>query len=633
LPQQSQSPEAEPSQGQRPARRALRRLRLEHLAVGLLLALLITWPLALHFTTHLPGDERIGAYSHAWKLWWTAQAVLTDHSNPAWCWRVHYPAGLPVGFFTTNFFNGVLATPATVAWGAVAGFNLVALSTIAAGCWAASLLARRLGLGFWTATLAGVAWAGSPNALGALWGGAVELMPGPWPPLLLLCLVCLLDEERARGWAVRGAAALGVAGCVLAASLTSWRAGFPLALLGAWLLVAWRVTTGPTPWRANAFALGGLALGALATALAASWLLPMPPQQGVSMPFTTVPLGMVWDPPYWAIRADLTEHIPAGGITHHVLFSVGALCVLSLRSRLGRLYLLVAAPLLLDLILPAWVLFDLSQAGHGPGLLSDVLYFIARHDGRRMVLLHLPLALAAAWGMRELVALATRRLPLCAGLVAAGVIALWAVELTVLSPGPIPSPTFPARSPDYARHLASAPKGAVIDVPLMYSYAEMPGPYSKFVASTYVFDQTLHGRPSLASVGTDQSHSVADMPVRNVLLEALVSDGSTRLQSLQRLPPGSSDPLAERGFRWLVLHADHLPQAEFAGLTLALERLLGPPERFSDGDVVFELPAPSEGYGETAPPEGWPANAGSASWPVDTFMPPEPDSTAHRRHR
>ncbi len=36
-----------------------------------LLALVLTWPLAAHFTTHVPGDG-IDDPSLAWNLWWVS---------------------------------------------------------------------------------------------------------------------------------------------------------------------------------------------------------------------------------------------------------------------------------------------------------------------------------------------------------------------------------------------------------------------------------------------------------------------------------------------------------------------------------------------------------------------------------
>lgn len=102
----------------------------KHLAIALagysLLALLFTWPLAAHFTTHVPGDGSDDP-ALAWNLWWVKHALLDLHTNPLFTDYMFYPIGINLAYFTITLLNGLLAIPLQALFGLVVANNLIVL--------------------------------------------------------------------------------------------------------------------------------------------------------------------------------------------------------------------------------------------------------------------------------------------------------------------------------------------------------------------------------------------------------------------------------------------------------------------------------------------------------------------------
>ncbi|MBI3958521.1 MAG: hypothetical protein HY328_06905, partial [Chloroflexi bacterium] len=121
-----------------------------------LLALLLTWPLPAHFTTHLPGDA-IDDPALAWNLWWI-KARLVDQLNldifhADW---MFWPIEINLGFYTLTPLNGLLSLPLQTSLSLVVASNLVLLSSFVLGGYGTFLLVRyllrrdwRLGIGDW----------------------------------------------------------------------------------------------------------------------------------------------------------------------------------------------------------------------------------------------------------------------------------------------------------------------------------------------------------------------------------------------------------------------------------------------------------------------------------------------------
>ncbi|MCX6028213.1 MAG: hypothetical protein NT169_02780 [Chloroflexi bacterium] len=93
-----------------------------------LLSLLLTWPLATHFATHVPGDG-IDDPSLAWNLWWVKHALVDQPQNPFACNWQFWPVGINLAFYTLTILNGALSVPLQAVFGIIPAYNLLLLSS------------------------------------------------------------------------------------------------------------------------------------------------------------------------------------------------------------------------------------------------------------------------------------------------------------------------------------------------------------------------------------------------------------------------------------------------------------------------------------------------------------------------
>jgi hypothetical protein len=104
------------------------------------LALLLTWPLIAHFTTHTTGDG-IDDPSLAWNLWWINERLI-GQANPAIFqvdWMFH-PIQINLAFYTLTPLNGLISIPLQLGLSLIVANNLVLLSSFILGAFGAFLL-------------------------------------------------------------------------------------------------------------------------------------------------------------------------------------------------------------------------------------------------------------------------------------------------------------------------------------------------------------------------------------------------------------------------------------------------------------------------------------------------------------
>jgi len=105
------------------------------------LSLLLTWPLALHFASHVPGNG-IDDPSLAWNLWWAKHALVDQPQNPFACSWIFWPVGINLAFYTLTLLNGVLSIPLQSVMGVAPAYNLLLLSSFVLGGYGAYLFCR-----------------------------------------------------------------------------------------------------------------------------------------------------------------------------------------------------------------------------------------------------------------------------------------------------------------------------------------------------------------------------------------------------------------------------------------------------------------------------------------------------------
>jgi len=574
----------------------LQRLQLEFLGLGFVGSVLVTFPMILHPTTRVPGNELVGPYSHLWKIWWTCEALIHQGRNPAHSTMLAYPEGLDVGYYMANFLNGIWTLPITHVLGPVASYNAVCLITPAAGCWAAAVLGRAVGLPRWPAAFVGLTWAFAPHYLGFMMGGGIENLGTPWFPLFVLAALRLLglspdgelrSNRRCLAWSVLLALTLWLV------AMTSWFNGLTLALFAAWFAVVGLCIRRLGAARGAAWFSLGLAAGCAAVVVSAKLLLPTPDVatpsffhiQSDNLGF----LAMGWKR---QVPDDILYSATTLWLNHHLLIVVALLALLGTRIAGGRLWLLLSLPLLADFLVPdSWLAWTDRAIPASLASLYGVVARLFQEPQRRLFPLHLLLSLSAGFGL----VWSARRLQeagwtTVSRAVSVAAIVAWGAELALAGPIRLPMASFDVRQSSHVAYLAQQPSGAVIDVPIVVGPqmgAEMD---IKAVHSRYLWYQTGHGHPILAAVGTQLPYSIHDLPVSDPLIALVVNRccwPSAWTPAPLRWDPGN---LRRLGYSWIVVHLDLLTTPASEQLVPELRQLLGEPLASAEEALVFRVP-------------------------------------------
>jgi len=242
------------------------------LLLYIILTLVMTWPLALRWTTNLPGgphkDGLEDAYQNVWNLWWM-KAALTRPTNPLITDRIFYPEQPNLYYHTLSPINTLLAAPVTVLWGPIAGFNAVAFASCVLGALGMWWLAHDRTRSHAAALLAGIVYAFSPFHMAALLAdGQLQIVALHWLPFYMLFLLRAAELGGRRNILLAGL-------FLVLTAWTDWYYTLFLLLFTAGY-AAWRLLARSPDWparRALAARLAGI--GALFALGAAPLLIPM----------------------------------------------------------------------------------------------------------------------------------------------------------------------------------------------------------------------------------------------------------------------------------------------------------------------------------------------------------------------
>ena len=83
------------------------------LALYALLALVLTWPLARHLSSHVPGSDTwaFDEYTFLWNSWWFRYSLFDLGQSPLYSTHTFYPPGISLALYTYNLFNAVISIP------------------------------------------------------------------------------------------------------------------------------------------------------------------------------------------------------------------------------------------------------------------------------------------------------------------------------------------------------------------------------------------------------------------------------------------------------------------------------------------------------------------------------------------
>jgi hypothetical protein len=196
-------------------RRVGLRAHLWALAGYLALAVLVTYPAILHFTTSVPGDLVADRDQNLWNLWWVREALLRP-TNPFHTEMLYYPYGADLYYHTLGLPQGLIGLLPQILLGLPAAYNTVLLVAFTLSGYGAF----RLGLMYTgrplPSFLGGVVFAFTPYTLDAL-KGQLEVLSVQWMPFYAEAWI---RASRAEEWN-RRAPLLALAGLLLALAALS----------------------------------------------------------------------------------------------------------------------------------------------------------------------------------------------------------------------------------------------------------------------------------------------------------------------------------------------------------------------------------------------------------------------------
>ena len=177
------------------------------LALYFLLALALTYPLVLHFDTHVPGSETwaLDEYSFVWSQWWIKHALVDLGVNPLVTREIFYPIGVNLASFTMLWTHAILGLPLQFALGLVSAVNATVFFSFVFGAFGMYLLAayllRTMADETRSATLAAIiasavfGFSSSRIVYAAL--GHYNILGIQWVPFYILFLI---KTGRSAGW-------------------------------------------------------------------------------------------------------------------------------------------------------------------------------------------------------------------------------------------------------------------------------------------------------------------------------------------------------------------------------------------------------------------------------------------------
>lgn len=216
------------------------------LLVYTLLACVVTFPLLLHLSTHLPtmpGEMGQDVWQNSWNVWWVHRALLVEHTNPYVTNMLFYPEGASLYLHSLILPLGIIGLPLTTLLKSVITYNILTILVLMLAGYCSFVLIQHV-VGSAPAALVGGAIAMlSPQRLFELRGAQMATMNDYGVPLVLLALLIALQPQQ-RTWRM----ALLVAALLLLNGLNKWYHLFHSLLLMAMLLVwrsgiAWRQGT------------------------------------------------------------------------------------------------------------------------------------------------------------------------------------------------------------------------------------------------------------------------------------------------------------------------------------------------------------------------------------------------------
>jgi hypothetical protein len=508
------------------------------------LAALMTWPLALNMGVAVQGVG-YDSWQNMWNMWWLKRALLGLH-NPYVTDALYYPYGASLYLHTLNPINFILSLPVHALFGLVVAYNFVIIGSLCASGYTAYLLAHDVTRDRPAALVGGAVFACSGYLLAQVMGGHTHMVAAEWLPLAALALRRLTASPGVRR-------AL-LAGALLAVNvLCDWQYFLFIMLWAVCyaLAVAWarRSLRAALPIAAAAAVAVALVLPLLVPTARLALQTPSATTEGgaafrtdhsVDLAGFLIPsqLHPLWGPA--ATRAQwFKSHMEIQNKTAYLGVPALALGLLALRRRSGRWWMLGAALFALLAMGPQLQLAGLITRVPLPAAIIYALPFanISRYPVRFVVIAMLALAVAAAIGVRQLLArLDATRPGRASALLAAALVAL--VALDNLARLPLVGIYIP---PVYAEMARDGERYGIFEAPLSYRSS-----------AAFLLYQTVHGKGIVGGyISRTQPYPLMGIPLVRVIANAQ-DEPDIVAQNGERI---ASSVFSYFNIRYLMLHS------------------------------------------------------------------------------
>jgi hypothetical protein len=169
------------------------------------LAIVLSWPLALHLGTHVPGAGPGDNLSFVWNFWWARQGVSLPGESLFYTNYLFAPFGTPLVLHTHTALQSVLGATLLASLPVVTAHNIVLLAGLAANGWCVYALALHEVRRRPAALIAGTIFAAAAFVSIRLLGH-FNLVHAWVVPLSLWCWIRAIEHPRVARAAAAGAA-------------------------------------------------------------------------------------------------------------------------------------------------------------------------------------------------------------------------------------------------------------------------------------------------------------------------------------------------------------------------------------------------------------------------------------------
>lgn len=160
----------------------------------LAIAIILTWPLVLNFSTFIPGVDEDSA-THIWYLWWFKWAFVEGNSNLFITDWIYHPQTINRIFDVHTFTNALLSLPFQYLFGVVAASNVIFYLNFFLSGLGMFLLAKKVTQNNYASFIASLIFVFMPYSWGQMLDNHTNLYTIWFIPFYLLFLIKTLEEK------------------------------------------------------------------------------------------------------------------------------------------------------------------------------------------------------------------------------------------------------------------------------------------------------------------------------------------------------------------------------------------------------------------------------------------------------